>query len=139
MRIDPTHNVTPQRPPQMDLERDEPDRDDAPRCHLTSPPRRALDPGPETVVDPPAEADRGARVPLDLAIRTAASAFEALLTGAMPPLAVLERFVAQLICDGPPEARDAALALLRASLELRDIDLEPADRVSTLVRIGGVL
>lgn len=121
----------------MDLEPDAIDREDGPMGSFTSPTRRALDFGPETVVDPQ-DAQRGANLPLDLAIRTAASAFEALLTGAMPPLAVLERFTAQLICDGPPEARDAALALLRSSLELRDIDLEPADRVGTLVRIGGV-
>lgn len=93
---------------------------------------------PEIVdIDPPCVSARGAHVPLDLLVRSLASAIEQLLKHEAPPLAILERLAAQAVLDGPPDAHGAAVELLRSSLALRGIDIEPADVVQTLINLGG--
>jgi hypothetical protein len=121
----------------MDLEPDAIDREDGPMGSFTSPTRRALDPGPETVIDPPAEADRVPTIPLDLLVRSFAVAIEELLTHEDAPLAILQRLCAQAVLDAPLSAHGDACELLRSSLALRGIDTEPAAVVRQLVSIGG--
>jgi hypothetical protein len=69
-------------------------------------------------------------IPLDIGMRIVAAAIDSINRHERAPLDVLERVAAEMLIEAPEEHREAAVRLLRASLQLSGADDEIAVRAA---------